>query len=93
MDCNIANNITESTPAGEPNMRMSSNPSVLWALKQNVTNTPVNVTGLTALIQNDTNEGTASRIYNTFWDLYIPPVDNPFGICTGTVIFTAWNSV
>lgn len=66
------------------NMKFSINGTETWTQKTNLSTTLKNITGLTV------PKRTADMTWNTtYWDLYIPPSENPFGICNGTVVFTA----
>lgn len=66
------------------NLRFSINASQIWDDKANLSNSLKNISGLTIPKSN----GTFTQNV-TYWDLYIPPSENPFGLCTGTVVFTA----
>lgn len=64
------------------NLKYSINDSIF---KTSLTGTATNISGLTV------PKRTAGEVWNTtYWDLYIPPVENPFGLCNGTVVFQAW---
>ena len=66
------------------NLRYSIDGS-LWASAIALTDTPQNITGLT--VPKRVNQ----VLWNTtYWDLYVDPSENPFGVCNGTVVFTAW---
>ena len=59
--------------------------------KTDLDSTPQNITDLT--IPQINLAGVNPGDYTTtYWDLFISPVGDPFGMCTGIVIFTAWNS-
>jgi hypothetical protein len=52
-----------------------------------LSSTNVNVTGLTV------PKRITDQTWNqTYWHLYVPPSENPFGVCNGTVVFSAWSS-
>jgi hypothetical protein len=83
MNCAVNGNITVD------NLKFS------WAttaLRQILSTTPTNITNVTIPKINQTGVNPGQWT-NTYWDLYINPVNDPFGVCTGTVIFTAWNSI
>lgn len=52
-----------------------------------LTGSATNITGLTV-----PKRTTGVEWNQTYWHLYIPPSENPFGVCNGTVIFTAWST-
>ncbi len=75
--CQYGNNISIQ------NERFSSNVSTAWAAKTVLATTNKDV-GSTIIKQySDVTPVTL----DTYWQLYVPP--NPFGLCTGTVRFTA----
>ena len=55
-----------------------------WTTTAAVTSSPVNISGLTI-----PKKITTDAINTTYWHLYISPSENPFGLCNGTVVFTA----
>ncbi|MGV8162889.1 MAG: hypothetical protein ACP5N2_06180 [Candidatus Nanoarchaeia archaeon] len=65
------------------NQRFSSSVGDDWAAKTPLAATNKDLSLTLAQQQNDVVLVTA----NTYWQLYVPP--NPFGLCTGTVRFTA----
>lgn len=75
--CSVGTNISIE------NQRFSSNPADDWAAKTQlaITNQDVGAT-----LTQQTDDVTAVT-QNTYWQLYVPP--NPFGVCNGTVRFTA----
>jgi hypothetical protein len=74
---------TQGTNISVQYQRFSSSISANWSSKipLNITNHDVN---LTLLRQED---DVVQVTGDTYWQLYVPP--NPFGVCTGTVRFTA----
>ena len=74
--CSLGTNITVDNERFSPSL-------VDWGSKKplSATNQDMNTT----LLQ-QTNDVTPV-VNDTFWQLYVPP--NPFGVCTGTVRFTA----
>lgn len=68
------------------NLHYSINATV-WGSATALTGASFNVTGLTV------PKRTAGILWNqTYWHLYIPPAQNPYGLCNGTVVFTAWSA-
>jgi len=74
---------TQGTNISVQYQRFSSSVSADWATKiaLGITNKDMNVT-----LARQTNDAVPVTA-NTYWQLYVPP--NPFGVCTGTVRFTA----
>jgi hypothetical protein len=66
--------------------RYSLNATDLWSGMTAITGAPVLIPGLSLLQQQD----DLVQVYNsTYWKLYVDPISNPFGVCNGTVIFSA----
>ena len=72
-----------------PNLKYSLNETDWLSLPGGsaLTDSPVNMSGLTV------PKRVTDVVWNqTYWHLYVPPTENPFGVCNGTVVFTAWTA-
>lgn len=74
---------TQGTNISVQYQRFSGNVSADWATKRPLATTNADV-GVTLPRPEDENTPVTAT---TYWQLYVPP--NPFGLCTGTVRFTA----
>lgn len=75
--CTQGSNITVE------NQRFATSAAVDWTLK-----TPLQQTNQDmAITLNQPTDLTVPITFITYWQLYVPP--NPFGLCTGTIRFTA----
>lgn len=76
--------ICESGNITIENERFSANPLDDWNAKIPLNSTLKNITGLTV------PKSTGGTSWNTtYWQLYVNQTNNPWGLCNGTVEFTA----
>lgn len=74
--CEQGSNITVE------NQRFAIAPAIDWLSK-----TPLQETNQDMSITLNRRNDSAPVTFTTYWQLYVPP--NPFGLCTGTIMFTA----
>ncbi|PLW79591.1 hypothetical protein C0585_07025 [Candidatus Woesearchaeota archaeon] len=89
MDC-------DQIPGGYINitdLKFTPNPSDDWAASTSLdlNSNPLNISGLT-VPKIDLISVQPNNFSTTYWHLFINPIQNPFGVCNGTVVFTAWNA-
>ena len=84
MNCSIARNISIN------NEKYAIDPTVEFGEMTTISATPTMVTNNTLVKQTLPDNQITNA---TYWGLHINVTDNPFGICQGTVIFSAVSSI
>ena len=66
------------------NQRFSTDPNADWSSKTQLSSNLQNMTNMTIPVYAGATNWNA-----TYWQLYVDPTNNPWGLCTGTIEFTA----
>jgi hypothetical protein len=82
----VCNGTISTTNISIGSQAFSSNASGSWYSLKNMTGSSQLIANLTVPKRTDP---TMYVVNNTYWQLYINPNENPFGVCTGNIIFAA----